>query len=736
MNVSPIAQELVLAGGGHSHVIFLRMLGMKPIPGLKVTLVSPELQTPYSGMLPGLIAGHYKEDEVCIDLVPLCRFAGVDLVKSRVTGIDPAGQQVLLASRPPVHYDLLSLDVGSAPCLGSVQQSQVIAVKPIGSFIGLYESVLALHELGNTGEIGVVGAGAGGVELCLAIAYRLKRLASGGSFNLHLFTDAETILSEFPRGARARFERLLREQSIRVHCGFDAVSAVDGRLDSADGRQQQLNTIFWVTRSAAQPWLAQSGLAVDERGFVQVTDTLQSVSHANIFAVGDCATMIHHPRPKAGVYAVRQAAPLFRNIRASLLGKRLCSFKPQSRSLSLISTGPKHAVAVRNGLSAEGQWVWHWKNRIDQGFMRRFSALPSMREEAAAEAEAGAAEAEGGAAEVMPCGGCGAKISADLLAEVLGDLMGQDMPHDDAAIVDVPPGQVLLQSVDHFRSFVNDPYRQARIAVCHAVSDIYACGGSPISVMAILTLPFAKHEVTRSMLQQLLRGTIDQLQAEGARLIGGHTSEGMELSIGFAVNGLASPDQVWRKTPLREGDALILCKPLGTGAILAADMQHRAKGAWVEGALQSMEQSNRMACELLRQFDVSACTDITGFGLAGHCLEMIGDTDTGTGTGTGTSTGTGMALELAAIPVLDGAETCISHLGITSSLHEANRRATGLVDSGGKSELLFDPQTSGGLLASIKPEEAQACTRELHAAGYDSATLIGFVTNRPGLTLS
>ena len=734
MNVSPIAQELVLAGGGHSHVIFLRMLGMKPIPGLKVTLVSPEPQMPYSGMLPGLVAGHYKQDEVCIDLVPLCRFAGVDLIKSRVTGIDPAGQQVMLESRPPVHYDRLSLDVGSMPSLGSVQQSQVIAVKPFGRFIDLYESVLALHRLGNAAKIGVVGAGAGGVELCLAIAYRLKsyklkRQAPGESCGLHLFTDGKTILSEFPRGARARFERLLREQGITVHCGFHAVSEVDGELLSADGRQHQLNTIFWVTGSAAQPWLAQSDLAVDERGFVQVTDTLQSVSHANIFAVGDCATMINHPRPKAGVYAVRQAAPLFRNIRASLLGEKLSSFMPQSRALSLISTGPKHAVAVRNGLSVEGQWVWHWKNWIDQGFMGRFSALPSMREEAGNKYNN---KYNNSAAEDMPCGGCGSKVSADLLAGVLGDLMGQAMPHDDAAVVDVPPGQVLLQSVDHFRSFVNDPYRQARIAVCHAVSDIYACGGRPVSVMAMLTLPFAKHEATRSMLQQLLRGTLDQLQAEGAQLIGGHTSEGMELSIGFAVNGLAFPGQVWRKTPLRQGDALILCKPLGTGAILAADMQYRARGAWVEGALQSMEQSNRMACELLRRFDVSACTDITGFGLAGHCLEMIGDTDTG------------MVLNLAAIPVLDGAATCISHLGITSSLHEANRRSAGLgasvesvesVNSGGKFEFLFDPQTSGGLLASIKPEETEACIRELHEAGYDSATMIGRVTSRPGLTI-
>ena len=362
----------MLVGGGHSHVIFLRMLGMNPVPGLKVTLISPDTRTPYSGMLPGLIAGHYDEDEVYIDLVPLCRFAGVDFIQSEVSAVDLGAQTVAASGRPAVHYDVLSLDIGSAPALdASITDLDVISVKPISAFLARWKAFVTRFESEVISDIGFVGAGAGGVELCLAVQHFLGKQFPDRSFRTHLITEGKTILSEFNTSTRIRFERLLATKNIQVHREFRATSAAGGLLVSANAREVQLDEIFWITQASAQLWPSESGLDVDAAGFINVGETLQTLSSDKVFAVGDCARMVNHPRPKAGVYAVRQGKPLFRNVMALLLGSSPKPYQPQSGFLSLISTGPQHAIASRNGFSTGGGWAWHWKNWIDTRFMKQ-----------------------------------------------------------------------------------------------------------------------------------------------------------------------------------------------------------------------------------------------------------------------------------------------------------------------------------------------------------------------------
>ena len=708
----------MLAGGGHSHVIVLRMLGMNPIPGLRVTLISPETETPYSGMLPGVIAGHYDRQGAHIDLAPLCRFAGAAFIRSRVDAIDPDAQEVRVSGRPPIRYDVLSIDVGSTPSLGGLNESEVIPVKPISSFLSRWDAFLKRFSAGDVRQVGFVGGGAGGTELCLAVAEYLDNNFPDHSAKLNVFTDGKTILREFPPSVRIRFEKLLDTKRINVHRDFRAVNAHEGLLLSNDGREVSLDEIFCTTQASAQSWPQLAGLSVDEAGFIQVKDTLQTLSHDNIYAVGDCATMVDHPRPKAGVFAVRQGMPLFRNIKRYLLGEELKPFRPQKRFLALLTMGAKHAVASRNGLSVEGDWVWRWKHWIDQRFMQRFTALPLME-----------VDNRGTLLEdfdtQMHCGGCGSKVSSDLLSDVLAELMDDKVPTDDAAIVEVPAGQQLIQSVDHLRGFVEDPYVQARIAVCHAFSDIYACGGRPASAMAMLTLPFAKPDVTRGMLKVMMTGILEQLEEEGATLIGGHTSEGAELSVGFTANGLVKPGRRWAKTGVQPDDVLILTKALGTGTILAADMQRLARGVWVETALSSMMQSNRMAAEVLADYPVSACTDITGFGLAGHCLEMLAGGHSG------------ISLTAEELPLLVGVEQCLKW-GVRSTLHEANQRSVllyGDVPGAAKADIIFDPQTSGGLLVGMPAENADACVAALKAAGCERAAIIGAVTDQSGLVI-
>jgi selenide, water dikinase len=301
-------------------------------------------------------------------------------------------------------------------------------------------------------------------------------------------------------------------------------------------------------------------------------------------------------------------------------------------------------------------------------------------------------------------------------------LLGLDAP-DDAAVVVPPPGMVALHTVDYFRAFIDDAYLFGQIAANHALSDIYAMGAEPRTALAIATLPYGIEAKLEEQLFQLMAGALKVLEDARTALIGGHTSEGAELALGFAINGVAERERLLRKSGMRPGERLVLTKPLGTGTLFAADMRDKAKGRWIDAALASMVQSNRAAADCFRRHSATACTDITGFGLIGHLVEMVKASDVD------------VALDLGAVPLLDGALETV-RLGIFSSLHPQNvrlRRAVRDLAAVAADEhfpLLFDPQTAGGLLASIPADLAAPCLAGLHALGYARAAIIGGVLPR------
>lgn len=382
---SPIAKDLVLVGGGHSHVAVLRRFATKPVPGVRLTLICRDVLTPYSGMLPGHVAGHYTYDEAHIDLAALSRFAGARFLHGAATGLDLANRRVLCDNRPPVPYDLLSINTGSTPAMAPVPGAAeaAVPVKPISGFLDRWEALARRAQMQAEGlTIAVVGAGAGGVEILLAIQHRLAALREAGPSGarparFHLFGASAEILPSHNARVRQAFEEVLRRRGVVVHRRAP-VAEVRGRtLHTATGETLEADEILWVTAAGAPAWPRESGLAVDERGFIMVADTLQSVSHPDVFAAGDVAAMVNHPRPKSGVVAVRQGKPLAENLRRMLLGQAPRPFHPQRRFLSLISTGDRYAIASRGQWFARGRLVWHWKDWIDRRFMRKYKALPS-----------------------------------------------------------------------------------------------------------------------------------------------------------------------------------------------------------------------------------------------------------------------------------------------------------------------------------------------------------------------
>ena len=734
MRVTPIVKDLVLIGGGHAHVHVLKSFGMKPMPGLRITLIARDVETPYSGMLPGFIAGHYTREECHIDLRPLARFAGARLIHDEAIGLDRAGRRVKCRARPPVAYDVLSIDIGSTPHLSSIPGAAEYAtpVKPIDRLAERWERIMARVRAGKQPiRFLTVGGGAAGVELTLSMRHRLRGLLRERGHDpervgFTLVTRGE-ILASHNASVRRRFRDLLDLRGVGVveHSAVEQVD--DGSVLCSSGDRIGFDELIWVTQAGAASWLADTGLDLDEGGFIKIDATLRSLTDRNVFAVGDVASNVEHPRPKAGVFAVRQGPPLADNLWRALSGQPLAPFVPQRKFLSLISTGDRCAIASRGRLAAQGATLWHLKDWIDRRWMRKYKELPEM---AAAAAPSSGADDPLGAlqAEPMRCGGCGAKVGATTLSRVMARLeprgdpsvqIGLALP-DDAAVVSPPQGKLLVQTVDFFRAFVDDPYVFGRIAANHALGDIYAMGGEPLTALATATVPYGPEDKVEEDLYQMLRGGLDVLEEAGAVLVGGHSGEGAELALGFTINGAVDPDRVLRKSGMRVGDRLILTKPLGTGALFAAEMRGKAKGVWIDRALSVMQQSSRDAARCLREAGASASTDVTGFGLVGHLIEMLG------------ASKVGAALFLDAVPALDGALEVL-RAGISSSLAPENlrlRRAIDNLDAAAKLPafpLLFDPQTAGGLLASVPQSNVVSCVAELRRLGYRHAAVIGEV---------
>jgi selenide,water dikinase len=439
------------------------------------------------------------------------------------------------------------------------------------------------------------------------------------------------------------------------------------------------------------------------------------------------------------VFAVRQGPILAKNLRAMVLGQRHESYKPQAKFLSLISTGDRGAVASWGNWFARGNWVWRWKDHIDQKFMSTFNELPRM-EEVSEQIVPTVADVPGELAEAaapghMRCKGCGAKVGAQSLRRVLGRIgpsgdggtalgcCGAGLlvgGGDDAAAFVVPADKVLVQSVDQFPVPVSDPFVGGQITANHCLGDLYAMGAAPHSALATVALPLAAADKREGDLEQLMAGAGRVFGVAGCRIIGGHTGEGIQQTLGFTVNGLATRERLQLKGGLEAGAALVLTKPIGTGAVLAGAAQDGIRGRHLATAVGVMLRSNLAAATILMAHGAAGMTDVTGFGLVGHLGEML------------EAAGLGARLRLADVALIDGARAAVE-AGFVSSLQGDNERAAIAVVPGqtvretAAFRLLFDPQTAGGLLAGVPAARAAAAVQALAAAGYDDAAVIGEV---------
>ena len=706
--------------------------------GARLTLIVDQPVAVYSGMVPGFVAGQYARSDLEIDVRPLALRAGARCIVARAIGVDLARRRVLLDGRPPIAYDTVSFDVGATVAGLEVPGAREHAVptRPIGAFVARVDEIVAAARGRDGFRVAVVGAGAGGVEVAFGLAARLGGEA-GRRAEILLLETGPRVLPRYAPAVARRVEAAAAARGIRIRVAAAIARVEPDAVHPAGGERIAVDATVWVSGAAALPIFEGSGLATD-RGFLRIGPTLQCEGREDVFAAGDCAAWTAGPPlPKAGVYAVRQGPVLADNLiaraggpvaRAGGLvararGGRLRRYRPQRDFLSLLNLGDGTAIGTKWGLSAEGRALFALKDRIDRRFVRRFQVLGPDDAVTADFAATSMPDRE------MLCGGCAAKVGESALVRALERLgptshpaviLGLAQP-DDAAAVETERGEIVAATVDGFRAFADDPYLVGRVAAVNAASDLWAKGATPRFALAQVTVPDGEPARAEETLYQVMAGARAALDADGVTLVGGHTTAGPELVAGFAVWGVApSADALIRLGGLAAGDRLILTKPLGTGVLLQADMRGLARGAWVEATVASMLRSNGPAARAAAPLRPSAATDVTGFGLAGHLGSML------------RASKCSALLDLDALCALPGALSLLSR-GIRSTAHPENakaRRAMWMADEVAAHpalELLFDPQTSGGLLLGIPAERAEALLAAVRAAGDETAALIGVV---------
>ncbi len=729
--------HLALVGGGHTHVQVLRHVAMQwraqgRFPDVEVTVVLDRPVAVYSGMVPGFVAGQYAAEELEIDVVPLARRAGAEVILDPVVGVDADTQTLKFDRRPPLPYDIASFDIGSSVsglATAGVRE-HALATRPIGRFVHTIDAELE-GTRAPAESLAVVGGGAGGVELAFCLWERARQ--SSRELQVALVHAGEALLEGHPRALARRVQEAAARRGIDVLLRERAEVVESGRLRLESGRSLPADRTLWVTGAHPHHDFDPGSLPTDARGFLSTASDLRVQGQETMFAVGDCATLAAFPEtPKAGVYAVRQGPVLRDNLEALLEGRKLRSYRPQSDFLTLLNLGDGTAIGSKWGRAFEGAWVMRWKDHIDRKFMRRFQVLRG------AELHDEFPEMDG--MDEMFCGGCAAKVGQSSLERALARLpappgepqgvtLGAEQA-DDAAAWTTSQGDEVVVSVDAFRAFSGDAYLVGQVAALNAATDIWAKGVRPTTALALVTVPEElPQDAQEERLYQVLAGVRHVLDEHGITLLGGHSTIGPEMNVGLSVSG-ESERPLLTLDRMQPGMEIVCTHALGTGVLLRADAQGRAAGPWVQAAYASMLQGVEAAVQIALEHGATAATDITGFGLAGHLGEMA------------RASGVALHLRPNAVEALPGALELLE-AGVRSTSHATNfesARAMTFDPALGngstqpdarrqrsRRELLFDPQTCGGLAFALPEQQADDLVAALRKVGYPAARVASAV---------
>ncbi len=585
-------------------------------PSAMITLVNKSSTTIYSGMFPGVLAGKYKMDEILIDLRNLASKAGVSFVMAEIEGIAPKKKKLFLAGRPEIQYSSLSLNIGTKTNLNSksfIQGDKNLAV-PIKPFSESYKFIVDqdIHKDDSSAKpFVIIGGGFAGIEIAFSLRKRWPK---------------RSILLKVKSGIKLNKNLLINLKAFNIRIIQKDPSILYPKLI--------------CTGNESFDWIKDSCLPLDEDGRVLTKKTLQVLNYPELFAVGDCGVIKNHPRPASGVWAVRSAKPLAKNLESMSKYFKLKEWKPQRKAIQILDINSRKKES--KAFISWGKFMigpYHFLSRIKESIDRKFISKFDLSKEIHSNMFS--------QEEKIKCRGCAAKVAFKPLNSALKKLDLIESSTDDSIDIELlNSGKTLIQSVDGFPSLVSDPWLNGRLLAFHSCSDIWACGGSVISAQSVVNLPTLSHDLQQELLFQVLEGINSALVIQGANLIGGHTLESRKISeepfslaieSSLTVNGTIDDKKYfWSKRGMKQGDQILISRSLGTGIIFSAFMNGQLKPYILDSVLKEMNKSQHNIVNYINQLEnrnprkkiINACTDITGFGLLGHLSEMLDSTNT------------------------------------------------------------------------------------------------------------
>ena len=725
---APKFKVLVLIGAGHANIQVLKKLTMKNYEGLQIITINNGYTSLYSGMTPGLIENYYVLDDASIDLAKLCKNAGSVFINDEVIKLDEKKNIIYLKNHPPIKYNLLSLNIGCQSKINNLEiskEAEIIKVKPISNLVNKINSIEKLILKEKVISCSIIGGGIGGIEIAFALQSRYQN-----SIKLNLFADQNNIEKNINSRTYKKLIALLSYKKINfVKSRIKHIK--ENYVEDEEGKKFPTRISIISTGAMSLPWIIDSGLSLDESGFINVNSFLQSESHKNIFATGDIASLNYQIRAKSGVMAVRQGEKLKENLFRFLLNKDLIHFKPQSIWLCLIGTGGKNALLNWGQFSIHGKLIWQLKEFIDRKFVKKFSFENPMNNFKDIIKLPLSDKIINQINLKMRCEGCGSKLSKDDLSDYLHKTNSLNAKVlSDAATIHIPSNK-FTQSIDHIKYFAEmNPYNFGRIAYLHSQNDILSAGSEVNSFSVSLGLPYNENEAQKYFLEYFMQGINSESEIDKSIFASGHTYTSEEPGITINMNGIKILDTF--KNQAVEGDLIYLTKPLGIGFLMAA-FNHNSINLTArvyEKIINNMLISNKSAFAIAKKYNAKPLTDISGFGLGSHLIDIC------------KSSNLSASLKLNREIVIDG---CLEDLKLyKSSAYEDNRNNAiseiEILDDNKEihsiSKILFDPQTSGPLLISLNQDLKPKFEIEFEKIYDFKPILIGYFQKKEKFSIS
>ncbi len=716
----PINNDLVLIGGGHSHIMLMMELTKKPIQGNRITLISNEIDTPYSGMIPGFIEGIYTWRETHIDLYKLCFKLDIRFINSEVLEISGTNKEIILKNRPKIKFDVLSINTGiqsnNKTIKGALKYS--IPVKPISKLSNNF-----LNQIKKNNNIAFIGGGPASVELALGLQKRFKN--SKSNLKISIITGKNGLLSSFPQKTIKVAKQTLQNSKINVIEKVEVIEVQKDKLILSDKTKLKIEKSILSTNAMAPEWIKKSDIILNPNNFIIVNNKFQT-NYDYVFAAGDVIDFNNQNLGKSGVFAVKSGKPLAKSIRGFIQKKVAVPYKFYKNYLSIIGLSNGLAIATKYHFTFTSKLSFMLKKLIDQNFVKKFNNLNQNNYSLFTNLfkifdVIIQKNNENIYTNNMQCRGCAAKVDFNALKTTLK----KEIITTSEDAINIKNYSKLYQSVDMINSIVSDPYLLGKIAANHAISDIIAVKSKVISALMILQLPFSNSEINSRDLEQVTSGASDIFKLAGCSISGGHTMIGKDKDpvVGFSVLG-EKKNEINNKirNKLKVNDILILTEKIGSGIIFAGINNDIIDSYYQIEVLNQMSRGNIRFSNIADQLKTLHMTDITGFGLANHLLNLI-KRDAGK---------TGLTIYTDKIPIFDGVTEALSKK-VRSSLFNKNfntaqkeliyNRETKSID-----EILYDPQTVGGL-AFIIPEEEKIKQFKILKENKINFTEIGFVNN-------